>query len=93
MEQGNTGLYKSVAALGNAIALGAALIGTPIIFNLTKELAFLYLAKAWGQGIAWVLVWVLGGIEAYIIYAAISFIFTVGIIWAMTVLAARNFRE
>ncbi|WP_167670764.1 hypothetical protein [Allopusillimonas ginsengisoli] len=93
MNKESSGLYKSISMLGNAIALGAALIGTPIVFDATQQIAFFYLAKTWGLSTAEILIWVLAAIEAYVIYAAVSFIITAGIVWLITVIATRSFRE
>ncbi len=93
MSNETSGLYKSISALGKAVALAATLIGTPLLFDATKGPLYTYFLKTWGADIAWILVWVMGAIEAYVIYASVSFLFTAGIVWIMTTLAVRRFRE
>lgn len=93
MSQDTSGLYKSISTLGDAIAWGAAILGTPMLFMATKAFFFSYFWKAWGAEIAGILIWVMGAIEAYVIYAATSFLFTAGTIWVMTALAVRRFKE
>lgn len=93
MNQEPSGLYKSVSSLGKAIALGAALLATPAVFDVTKPFLFPYFSKTWGRDVAEILVWVMAGVEAYVIYAAVSFVFTAVMVWIMTVLAARGLGE
>lgn len=93
MNQDTSGLYKSISSLGNAIALGTAVIGTPMAFDLTKDFLFGYFYNIWGGEIAAILVLVMAAIEAYVIYAAVSFLFTAAVIWIMTALAVRRFKE
>lgn len=93
MNQDTSGLYKSISSLGNAIALGAAVIGTPTAFDLTKDFLFAYFYRLWDSEIAAILVLVMAGIEAYVIYAATSFLFTAAVIWIITTLAVRRFKE
>ncbi|HCL4135302.1 TPA: hypothetical protein N2C61_006467 [Pseudomonas aeruginosa] len=94
MNQTNpSGLYKSIAMLGNGLAALAALFGTPILFDATRGMAWAYLTKTWGRDFSAILVWILGAIEAYVIYAAVSFVLSAALVWAMTALAARSFRE
>ncbi|MEW3780771.1 hypothetical protein QOZ23_04580 [Pseudomonas aeruginosa] len=94
MNQTNpSGLYKRIATLGDALAFLAAIFGTPLIFDRTKGPAFRYLSHSWGHDFAEALVLFLGLIEGYVIYAAVSFVLSAALVWAMTALAARSFRE
>lgn len=93
MSQEPSGLYKSVASLGNALALGAALLATPLAFDATKPFLSPYFRKTWGRDMADILLWVVAGVEAYMIYAAVSFLVTAIIVWVMTALATRRFRD
>jgi len=92
LNQDTSGLYKSVSTLGHAIALGVAILGTPMLFLATKAVFFSYFSEAWGPTLASLLMWVMGGVEAYVIFAATSFLFIAGTSWVMTVLAVRRFK-
>ena len=87
-----SGLYKSVSTLGKVVAVAAVILGTPLVFGMTKLPLFSYLAASWGRDIAGILVWVMGAIEVYLIYEATAFFFTAGVIWGLTALAARRFK-
>lgn len=94
MNQGNpSGLYKRIGALGDAIAFLIAILTTPVIFDRTKGPAFRYLSHSWGHDVAEALVLFLGLVEGYVIYATVSFALSAGLVWALTALAARSFRE
>lgn len=94
MNQGNpSGLYKRIATLGDAIAFLVAIFATPLIFDWTKGAALRYLSNSWGHDFAEALVLFLGLVEGYVIYAAVSFALSAALVWAMTALAARSFRE
>ncbi len=88
-----SGLYKRISTLGDAIAFLVATLATPLIFDRTKDSALRYLSHSWGHDYAEALVLLLGFIEGYVIYAAVSFMLSAALVWAMTALAARSFRE
>ena len=92
-QQTENGIYGSVKTLGEALALGAAILGTPLVFNATKYPLFRYLRVAWGDEVAGLLVWVMAIVEAFAIYAAVSFVITTAVVWIMTRLAARHFGD
>ena len=92
-QQTESGLYKNIKSLGEVLAVIAAILGTPLLFNATKMRLYYYLRSAWGEELSALLVWVMGVAEAYAIYAAVSLIFTAGVVWLMTWLAARQFGE
>jgi hypothetical protein len=91
--QDSSGMYKMMAALGKAIGLAAAILGTPAIFEATKAPLFAYLARVWGNAFAEVLVWIMGAIEAFVLYGTVSFLFTAGLMWAVTTLVMRQFKD
>ena len=92
-QQTESGLYKVIKSFGEALAIIAAILGTPLLFNATKHPLFHYLRGAWGDDLSVILVWIMGAVEAYAIYAAVSLVFTAGVVWLMTWLAARQFGE
>lgn len=93
MSQDTSGLYKGISALGSALAFGLTILATPLIFDLTKIPLYRYFLAQWGTDWAWLLVWVMGGIEAFAIFAASSLLLKAGMVWGMTTLAMRRFRE
>ena len=92
-QENESGVYKSIKTLGEALAIGAAILGTPVLFNATKHPLFRFLREAWGDELSVILVWVMGGVEAYAIYATVSLLFTAAVVWLMTWFAARHFGE
>lgn len=92
-QQEPSGLYKSISTLANVIAFVVMLMGTPLLFDVTKWPLFRYFVKTWGRDIASLLVWLMGAIEAYLIYMAASFLLTAGIVWLVTALAMRRFKD
>ena len=88
-----SGLYTSVSTLGKVIGVAAVILGTPMVYGMTKAPLFSYLSAAWGRDIAGPLAWVMGAIEAYLLYESVSFLFTAGVIWAVTRLAMRRFED
>lgn len=92
-QENESGVYKSIKTLGEVLAVIVAILGTPLLFNATKMRLYYYLRSAWGEELSALLVWVMGVAEAYAIYAAVSLLFTVAVVWIMTRLAARHFGE
>ena len=92
-QQTESGLYKNIKTLGEGLAMAAAILGTPLLFNATKLPLYYYLRRAWGEELSALLVWIMGLVEAYVIYAAVSLVFTAAVVWIMTRLAARQFGE
>jgi hypothetical protein len=86
-----SGLYKGVDLLGKLVGAAAVILGTPLVYGATKYLLYAYLAQNWGRDLAVYLMWAMGFIEAYLIYALVSFIVTAGVIWGLAKLAARGF--
>jgi len=93
MSQDTSGLYKGISALGSALAFGLTILATPLVFDLTKTPLYRYFLAQWGTDWAWLLVWVMGGIEAFAIFAASSLLLKAGMVWGMTTLAMRRFKE
>ncbi|MFT3815215.1 MAG: hypothetical protein QM740_17840 [Acidovorax sp.] len=91
-DQQPTGLYNGISTLGKVVALAAAILGTPLLYNATKGPLFSYFVKTWGRDWADLLVLTMGGIEAAVIYISVSLLFTAGVIWLITTLAMRRFR-
>ena len=88
-----SGLYKGISALGNAVALAVTLLGTPLVFEITKRPLYRYFRDAWGSDLATYLVWAMGGIEGFIIFATTALLFKAGVVWALTALAMRRFND
>lgn len=88
-----SGLYKTFSTLGKAVAIGATILGTPALFEATRRPLFTYLARSWGGDIAGLLVWVMGAIEAYVIYVSVSLLVTAGLTWLVTAAAMRQFKD
>ena len=93
MSQDTSGLYKSISTLGGVLAFGLTLLATPLVFDLTKAPLYRYFLAQWGADLAWILVWVMGGIEAFIIFAASSLLLKAGMVWLLTSMAMRRFKE
>jgi hypothetical protein len=74
-EQGPSGFYKIISTLGQILGVAAAILGTPLLFSMTKLPLYSYLRDARGRDIASILVWVMGAIEAYLIYVSVSLLF------------------
>ena len=92
-EENTSGLYKSISLLGNVIAVAAVILGMPLVFGMTKVPLYVYLASWLRWDFAGILVWVMGAIEAYLIYVSVSFLVTAGIVWTTTTLAMRQFKK
>jgi hypothetical protein len=88
-----SGLYKTIAALGKAVGLGVSIMATPAVFNHTKVSILTYLSHTWGGEIAYYLTWVMGGVEAYVIYVVTSLVFTAGIVAMIAAAAARRYGD
>lgn len=92
-EQGPSGLYKSISTLAEVIAVVVMVMGTPRLFEMTKGPLFRYFIKTWDRDVASLLVWLMGAIEAYLIFMAASFLLTAGMVWLVTALAMRRFKD
>lgn len=92
-QQIESGVYKSIKALGQALAIGTVILGTPLLFNATKHPLFHFLREGWGDELSVIFVWIMGIVEAFAIYAAVSLLFTAAVVWIMTRLAASHFGE
>lgn len=92
-EQSPTGLYKTISTFADIIAVVAVIMVTPHVFNLTKRPLFSYFIKYWGRDFAELLVWVMGAIEAYLIFMATSLLLTGTVIWLVTTLIMRRFKD
>ncbi|MEJ0003800.1 MAG: hypothetical protein WDN30_09865 [Pararobbsia sp.] len=92
-QQGPTGFFKSIATFADVLALAIALLMTPRAFDLTKRPLFHYFMKTWGRDFAELFVWVMGAIEAYLIFMATSFVLTGALVWLVTTLVMRRFKE
>jgi hypothetical protein len=83
--------YKSVSALGTALALGVSILFTPAIFARTRDPLRFYLSEAWGAEFGEPLTWAFGAVEAFALYALVKLIFTSLTVYAFAALAARRF--
>lgn len=92
-QQEPSGLYKSISKLGNILGFVVMVMATPIVFGMAKRPMFSYFIKSWGRDIAEILVWVMGAVEAYLIFMAASFAVTGLILWAVTALVMRRFKD
>ncbi|MCI2808928.1 hypothetical protein [Eoetvoesiella caeni] len=92
-EQGPSGLYQSISTLAGVIAFAVMLMGTPIVFEMTYRPLFSYFLKFWSRDLAESLVWVMGAVEACLIFMATSFLLTAGMVWIVTQLAMRRFKD
>lgn len=88
-----SGLFDSMLKLGKAIGLAAAILLTPQAFALSQPALLRYLAPKVGIDLGVVLTWVMGGIEAYLIYHFVALLLTFLVVWLLTALAARGFRQ
>lgn len=93
MSQDTSGLYKSISTLGGVLAFGLTVFVTPWVFNLTKVPLYRYFLAHWGADLAWILVWVMGGVEAFAIFAASALLLKAGMVWLLTSMAMRRFKE
>lgn len=93
MSNDSSGLYKAISTLGGVLAFGIALLATPLVFGLTKVPLYRYFITHWGADLAWILVWVMGGVEAIIIYAASALLLKASMVWLLTSMAMRRFKE
>lgn len=83
--------YRGISALGTAIGIGVAILGTPPIFERTRLPIFFYLVKTWGRGVSIFLTYTFGFVEAVILYQTVKLLFTSLVIYAFAQLAARRF--
>lgn len=83
--------YKGVSALGTAIGIGAAILATPPIFNATRGPLLSYLTETWGGKAAEFLTYVMGAVEAYVIYAVVKLLLASAMTFGTAALAARRF--
>ena len=93
MSQDTSGLYKSISTLGSVLAFTVAVLATPLVFDLTKVPLYRYFLQHWGADLAWILVWVMGAAEAFAIFAASSLLLKAGMVWLLTSMAMRRFKE
>lgn len=93
MSQDTSGLYKAISFLGGLLAAGIALLSTPLVFSVTKGPLYRYFFQHWGADLAWILVWVMGGLEGLTIFAASALLLKAGMVWLLTSMAMRRFKE
>jgi hypothetical protein len=84
-------ITKGISAIGTALGIGAAILLTPILFEWTRQPLLNHLLETWNAGLANLLTWVMGGVEAFIIYGGTKLFFTLLTIWTTAALAARRF--
>lgn len=87
---GGGGISKGVEGLSKALGVMVSILGTPMLFNATKDWLYGYLLKTWGHEIAGILIWVMAAAEAYAIYKMVSLGFIVLVISVMTSYAGRR---
>lgn len=92
-QPGPSGLFKSISTLADVIAVAVTLFAMPLLFGMTKRPMFLYFTETWGRDLAKLLVWVMGAIEAYLVFMATSFVLTGALVWLVTTLAMRRFKD
>jgi hypothetical protein len=83
--------YRSVAAIGNGIGAGSAILLTPLIFNATRDALLVYLTKTWGAGLGHALTWMMGAVEAGLIFFCVKLAFVSLVTFAAAAIAARGF--
>lgn len=93
MNEEQSGLHKSISTLGQLVGLAATILGTPLVYDATKRPLLSYFIKTWGRDWAELLVLAMGGIEAALIYILVSLLFTAGVLWLITTLAMRRFKD
>ena len=93
MSQDTSGLYKAISTLGGVLAFAISILATPLVFDLTKGPLYRYFLAHWGADLAWILVWVMGGVEAFAIFAASALLLKAGLVWLLTSMAMRRFKE
>lgn len=93
MNNDSSGLYKAISTLGGVLAFGIALMATPLVFDWTKGPLYRYFLQHWGADLAWILVWVMGGVEAFAIFAASALLLKTSMVWLLTSMAMRRFKE
>ncbi len=93
MSQDTSGLYKAISTLGGVLAFAIAVLATPLVFDLTKVPLYRYFLQHWGPDLAWILVWVMGAVEGFTIFAASALLLKAGMVWLLTSMAMRRFKE
>lgn len=86
-----SGLFKSVSALGKVIGVGVAILVTPAIYNRTKGPLLAYLSETWGPQAGKLLTWAMAGVYGFTLYTATTLIFTGVVVWITAAAAARRF--
>lgn len=86
-----SGFYKTIASLGKAIGLGVSIMVTPVLFNHTKEAIWGHLHQTFGTDISFYLTWIMGAVEAYVIYVVTGLTFTAVAVSTIAAMAARRY--
>ena len=89
-QQGNGGIAGALSAFGKVAGIGASILLIPMIFNATRGPLLRYFTRTLGAKFAPVLTWVMGAVEAYLVYSVISILITLVTLWAVTALASRS---
>src|SRR5690554_6770642 len=90
--RGNGGsFYSSISGLATTLAIIAAILATPPLYNLTAEPLDAYLSRNWGEDLASLLVPACGVLEACAIFYSSRALFSMAAVWITLSLLSRGF--
>jgi hypothetical protein len=84
------GMSGAVSSVSNASGIAAAILLTPFIFDWSRARLFRYFAKTIGREFAPWMTWISGAVEAYAIYALVTFLVTLLLTWLLMIFASRH---
>jgi len=83
-------LAQGISLLGTVAGIGAAILLTPLLFEITKQPLSNYLTKTWGPDLSGLLTYGLGALQLCAIFALTRVLVVVGATAAIVALAARR---
>lgn len=83
--------YSSISGLATTLALFAAILATPPLFNVTADPLHAYLTRNWGEDLASLLVPACGVLEACTIFFSSRALFSMAAVWITLALLSRGF--
>lgn len=80
---GDNSIAKTLAHMGTALGLGMAIMVTPMIFRATRDHLLHYFSEIWPGQLSGLLVWAMGGVEAFLLFATTKVVCMLLTIWLL----------
>lgn len=90
---GASAIYGGISGLGTAFGLTAAILGTPFLYHWSQGPLFAYLYQYCDFETAQILIIVMGGVQAFILFAVVKLFFTFVATCAVMGYALRRFSK